>query len=529
MRAPKALALLAMVAVAAGQNCPATNLSRCCRDQNAWYTDDGTANGACLCPVRPFKRSSPQGVFCWPACPAAFHTTNTLTWIGSAFGIIGIVGCICAMWVIFGYSKDRRSIRDRILIGIFLSNLLYSIANTAPNNLVGEEPGRRCGHWVIDQEVGEYKTTCALRGLWMWGKYSMVCFELLAVFVSVKGLRTGVTSLSGQQERIAHVACALTGLIAFAVYFGECKANNEFANLTLADDDDDSAAEVMDMQNYNRDQTVLYQRMMTAWFIPTGMCLCLWFYQLRLFRAFDKDWQASALETREQMDRDLWNTSDPYVRDHREKKETLLKLQRESYVEVVAFLEPYMAVFFLFTIPAIVMVTDMCQETSFAFQNDEWYNPMVDQRDVPVSCNIVSEMVLSLRSICMVAVYFWDPNHRRELYDVKTLASRTGSRLSFVGRWVWAKTLCKPPLLSASGRAQFRQGDDLEMTRAVSTYSIFTTSTATSSDRQSLLLDTPDTRRSIALLPVVDDEPPVGDGASSSLPYHRMEDDEGPG
>jgi hypothetical protein len=189
-----------------------------------------------------------------------------------------------------------------------------------------------------------------------------------------------------------------------------------------------------------------------------------------------------------------------------------------------------MAVFFLFTVPAIVMVTDRCQESSFAFQNDEWYNPVVDQRDVPVSCNIVSEMVLSLRSTAMVLVYFWNPDHRRELYDVKTLASRTSSRLYFVGKWVWAKALCKPPPSSAPGRAQFRQGDDLESKRTMSIRSNFTTSTATYSDRQSLLSDTLDTRRSIAPLVGIgewcDEDPPPGNGTSSSLPYHRMEDDE---
>ena len=67
----------------------------------------------------------------------------------------------------------------------------------------------------------------------------------------------------------------------------------------------------------------------------------------------------------------------------------------------------------------------------------------------------------------------------------------------------------------------------------------FTTSTATYSDRQSLLSDTLDTRRSIAPLVVgigtsrsgcdrewCDEDPPPGNGTSSSLPYHRMEDDE---
>ena len=53
---------------------------------------------------------------------------------------------------------------------------------------------------------------------------SVVCFELLAVYVSVKGLRTGATSLSERHEFIAHVTCALAGLIAFSVYFSECKA-----------------------------------------------------------------------------------------------------------------------------------------------------------------------------------------------------------------------------------------------------------------------------------------------------------------
>ena len=147
------------------------------------------------------------------------------------------------------------------------------------------------------------------------------------------------------------------------------------------------------------------------------------------------------METREQMDRDLWNVRDPHVVGQRDNKEKLLRLQRESYVDVVAFLEPYMAVFFLFTVPAITMVTDKCQESSFAFQNFQWWNPTLDQQDVPVSCNIVCEMVLSVRSIAMVAVYFWDLDHRCELYDVVTLACRTGARLSFFGKWARAKVL----------------------------------------------------------------------------------------
>ena len=167
----KALALLAVVTAAAGyqqgQDCVTAECVRC-GTMRAW----NTVNGHCPCPGRGYKRSAPQGIFCWPACPPAFRTSNILTWVGSAFGALGIVGCICVMWVIYGYGKDRRSIRDRILIGIFMSNLVYSIANAAPNNLVGEATGRPCGHWVIDPVPGEYKATCSLRGLWMWGKYS---------------------------------------------------------------------------------------------------------------------------------------------------------------------------------------------------------------------------------------------------------------------------------------------------------------------------------------------------------------------
>jgi len=91
----------------------------------------------------------------------------------------------------------------------------------------------------------------------------------------------------------------LTGvlLLFFRLLAGTClpdvtpdsqpQVNNALSsNLTLADDDDDSPAELANYESYNSNQTVLYQRMMSFWFIPTGLCLLLWLYQLRLFRAF---------------------------------------------------------------------------------------------------------------------------------------------------------------------------------------------------------------------------------------------------
>ena len=77
------------------------------------------------------------------------------------------------------------------------------------------------------------------------------------------------------------------------------------------------------------------------------------------------------------------------------------------------------AVFMLFSIPAVLMSTDYCVDLS-----DEPTGP---------GCQSLCECVLALRSLATVLVFFSDQQCRDELLDYKTLLSRCRRRLG--ARW----------------------------------------------------------------------------------------------
>ena len=80
--------------------------------------------------------------------------------------------------------------------------------------------------------------------------------------------------------------------------------------------------------------------------------------------------------------------------------------------------------FVLFSIPAIVMATDWCEDQS---NNSELHGT--------ASCDTVAPMFLSLRTLATVSVYFCDPQCRAELLDRATLRRKVWLRLCGCGRW----------------------------------------------------------------------------------------------
>ena len=53
---------------------------------------------------------------------------NVLACITSFGGVLGLASSLCVIVVIFGTNKDVYFVRERIIVGFALSNLLFSIA-----------------------------------------------------------------------------------------------------------------------------------------------------------------------------------------------------------------------------------------------------------------------------------------------------------------------------------------------------------------------------------------------------------------
>ena len=114
------------------------------------------------------------------------------------FAALAMVSSLAALAVIFGYNKDRRDLRHRILLNLFLSNLVFSAGNAAPIYMT--EPGRSTR--LVASDV-----TCHIDGVFFAGKYWMACVEVFIVAASIASLRTHSVNIPARAEAVAHVQC----------------------------------------------------------------------------------------------------------------------------------------------------------------------------------------------------------------------------------------------------------------------------------------------------------------------------------
>ena len=101
----------------------------------------------------------------------------------------------------------------------------------------------------------------------------------------------------------------------------------------------------------------------------------------------------------------LWGNLSLASVQARSTKKKLLDLQKAGITEVAKPLEKYVAVFVVFGVPAIIMATQTCDTGTG-------------------NCNVICEMVLSLRSLADVAVFFSDPQSRAQLLNFSSLLQR---------------------------------------------------------------------------------------------------------
>ena len=81
----------------------------------------------------------PSSAQCTPNALAMLRLNNRWVYATAVFGALSVVGSLAVLAVGYGYNKDRRSHRDRILAGMFLANLLFSLGNAIPYQLQNDQ------------------------------------------------------------------------------------------------------------------------------------------------------------------------------------------------------------------------------------------------------------------------------------------------------------------------------------------------------------------------------------------------------
>ena len=334
-------------------------------------------------------------------CHDVIKTNNIIVYATSCFGALSLLGSLAVLAVIHGHRKDLRSLRERILVGVFFGNALYSLANTIPVGLENDDP-KDCGTNTLGGD-----TAVNVRGLWFWAKFTMVMYELFVIYASVVALKSGSINMKRKHELWAHAACLTIGIFFYISFI--LAGGSAYRDYT-------------DATTYEAQQAArglydwLVEGFVQAWIGFFCVLLVTWLYQVHVFRGLKQDWAGANQESEEDIARDLWKTSDPYVQAQRKKKRQLMELITTGYDEVAKPLAPYVLTFIAFAIPAVIMATNWCKINSAAASPS-------------VNCQHVAEMFLSLRTLATVGVYFRTAETRAELYAGRTLLGKIGARL----------------------------------------------------------------------------------------------------
>ena len=102
--------------------------------------------------------------------------------------------------------------------------------------------------------------------------------------------------------------------------------------------------------NYGYQQAMLKQYdqlvelFVQIWLVLLTGMVALWFVQLWIHHKLKREWAKNVAENEDDMKRDLWNTSDPYVLGRRKLRIQLLDLIADARDEIARPLEPYVIV-----------------------------------------------------------------------------------------------------------------------------------------------------------------------------------------
>ena len=169
--------------------------------------------------------------------------------------------------------------------------------------------------------------------------------EIYIVGLSTHVVRTGKDRIPLKFEMAAHGVCFAVAVGVF-LDFG--------IRSTIFFDESYPINESVAYDNFEGGYTY-------AWFAFFAVVVALWIHQRLVLRRLLWEWDQGLVDAEQSWDRDLWNTSDQAVRELRERRRLLLAKQKEAYLEVVQPLAPYVLVFLLFCVPAVLIILPRCQ------------------------------------------------------------------------------------------------------------------------------------------------------------------------
>jgi hypothetical protein len=246
-------------------------------------------------------------------------------------------------------------------------------------------------------------------------QFALVFFEVFILGASSWVLSRGAKSISTRAEAALHIACALGGLAAFLGFWLQAtRVSNDgfsavtqaeaqddfFSHISVSDDLDDDNAGTRAVERFTAARSAyaaLVQRMLQIWTGLLAVAIAFWLYLRRAFVRLTIRWRKALAEAVADWDRDLWSPEDQAERETKQRLLTLVKegcvtvcflslkgcspqiatahggmVRRDAdavhvgphhtctgvrYEEIATPLEPFVAVFVVWAIPAIVMAT----------------------------------------------------------------------------------------------------------------------------------------------------------------------------
>jgi hypothetical protein len=367
-------------------------------------------------------------------CPASVHTVNRIVFATAMVGGASAAACIWVATTIVAHGHDRVSMRDRVVVGLMITNALYSVANAIPLNALRVSVVD-CGRHAMSFDAIRFG-----RALWFCGKYGLVSFELLILGASIHALHRGMSFVPPRTEAAMHAACYAVAAAAFVVFYVLCARinadgynvdteseayTNAFNHASVNDDHDDvspSIAASLAFQNARNAYDNLVRDMLVAWDSVVGAAVGMWVVLRVLHRRALQALRTEATAAANAEAADVWRDLRRSVWGARRR---LLEARQEAFNEVAKPLEPYIFVFALFAAPAFVMSTPICQEHSGAsaaggegaagnIGGDEFTDFTYG------TCDVWCEFVLAFRSFATVTVYLGSFERRGELLAVRS-------------------------------------------------------------------------------------------------------------
>lgn len=347
------------------------------------------------------------------SCRDQVRLLNGLVVATSVVGGTAVLLTLLAVTAILAHRRHVAALRDRILVGLMLANMVYSIANVIPLALVSEEEGS-CGQLFLS-----FSVIRSGRALWFGGKFGILGFEFAIITASLFCFLSGGQALRNSTEVVMYTGCLALGVAAFVAFYVRSSEvhsagyNKNVLHQSLAFptvsylsnddefDDDFPANEARHQYSAGRNAyDGLVRLLLQVWLGMLALAVIEWGFLRLAYWQFHVSWQAFFDSITMDEERDEWALSRRSKWDGRKRAAIQwLNLCRE----ILEPLEPYVWVFIVFGVPAVVMSTDYCQaHSTVSLQHARALSLQTDDVDFGL-CNVACELALSFRTIVTVS------------------------------------------------------------------------------------------------------------------------------